>query len=197
MDYILNSFPVSDKEYKKLDELFGDLAHYAAWQLVQKNIKNNHTDDQEDIVQEIRWASIKAGSYFKRQVYLEECMNICKKYVRDTAALKTLDRLEYLWKNRTKHGANKQKFGEREEVVLDEIVKLYVPESDRPSKDEPLKFNSKFITYCKAIIWNCQKNLGKKITREKSIRSGIVSLSEYDYLVSSSGKVTVVDKKAV
>jgi hypothetical protein len=29
---------------------------------------------------------------------------------------------------------------------------------------------------------NAQKSLGKKITREKGIRTGMVSLSEYDYL---------------
>jgi len=192
MDYILNSFPVSDEEYHKLDELFGDLAHYAAWQLVQKNVKNNHTDDQEDIAQEIRWASIRAGSYFKRQVYLEKCMLTCRKHVKDKVVLRVLEQLEYLWRNRTKHGANKQKFGEHQERILDDIVGKYVPIKDQPRKDTPLDFNRKFVTYCKAIIWNCQKSIGKKITREKSIRSGLVSLSEYDYLVSSNGKISVV-----
>ncbi len=184
MDYILNSFPVSDDEYHKLDELFGDLAHYAAWQLVQKNVKNNHTDDQEDIAQEIRWASIRAGSYFKRQVYLEKCMVTCRKHVKDKVVVRVLEQLEHLWRNRTKHGANKQKFGEHQERILDDIVAKYVPIKDQPRKDTPLDFNRKFVTYCKAIIWNCQKSIGKKITREKVIRSGLVSLSEYDYLTS-------------
>jgi hypothetical protein len=47
--------------------------------------------------------------------------------------------------------------------------------------------DSKFATYCKAITWNAQKSLGKKITREKSIRTGMVSLSEYDYLGGKDG----------
>jgi hypothetical protein len=195
MDYILNSFQVTDEEYNKLDELFGDLAHYAAWQLIQKNVKNNHTDDQEDIVQEIRWASIKAASYFKRQVYLENCMRTAREYVTDPVVVAVLDELEFLWRNRTKHGANKQKFGEHQERLLDDIVDRHVPEPNRPKKTEPLQFNRKFITYCKAIIWNRQKSLGKKITREKTIRSGVVSLSEYDYLVSSSGKISAIKKK--
>lgn len=195
MDYILNAFQVTDAEYNKLDELLGNLAHYAAWQLIQKNVKNNHTDDQEDIVQEIRWASIKAASYFKRQVYLENCMKMARKYVSDPVVISILDELERLWQNRTKHGANKQKFGEYQERLLTDIVDTHVPEASRPRRDAPLQFNHKFITYCKAIIWNRQKSLGKKITREKSIRSGVVSLSEYDYLVSSSGKISAIKQR--
>lgn len=189
MDYILNTFQVTDDEYQKLDEEFGDLAHYAAWQLIQKNVKNNHTDDQEDIAQEIRWASIKAASYFKRQVYLENCMNAARQYVKDSNVISKLDELEWLWKNRTKHGASKQKFGLKQEKSLDDIVNKYVPCDKRPKKDAPLKFSKKFATYCKAIIWNRQKSLGKKITKEKTIRSGVVSLSEYDYLVSNLGEI--------
>ena len=63
-----------------------------------------------------------------------------------------------------------------------ELIKKYVPKDIRPSKTESLKIDTKFSTYCKAIVWNGQKSMGKKITREKAIRSGLVSLSEYDYL---------------
>lgn len=194
MEYILEAFPITDSEWKMLDEMFGDLAHYAAWQLVQKNVKNNHTDDQEDIAQDIRWATIRAGSYFKRQVYLEDCMKTARQYVEDEVIIAVLDELEDLWKNRTKHGANKQKFGAHQENVLEDMVCRYVPPHHRPHKDAPLDINKKFTTYCKAIIWNCQKSLGKKITREKAIRSGIVSLSEYDYLVSQSGRISAIKK---
>ena len=45
--------------------------------------------------------------------------------------------------------------------------------------------DGKFTTYCKAITWNAQKSMGKKITREKGIRQAMVSLSEFDYLSSS------------
>jgi hypothetical protein len=182
MDYILSNFGVTDDEYEQIKDLFDDLCHYASWQLIQKNVKNNHTDDQEDIVQEIRWASIKAAAYFKRQVYLESCMNVARSYVKDPDVIAALDKLESLWHNRTKHGANKQKFGEPQEQELERIIDRYVPDSDRPKKRQPLQFNRKFVTYCKAIIWNRQKSLGKKITKEKAIRSGQVSLSEYDYL---------------
>jgi len=61
---------------------------------------------------------------------------------------------------------------------------VWAMEGERPDRFAPLSIDSKFATYCKAIVWNGQKSMGKKITREKSIRSGMVSLSEFDYLQS-------------
>ena len=183
MDYILRSFRVTDDEYNRLDGLFGDLAQYAAWQLIKKNVRNNHTNEQEDVVQELRWSLIKAGCYYKRQIYLEESFRVARIYAKKHSEIKSLvDELEDLWNNRTRHGANRQKFGICQERVLDQIITKYVPKLYRPKKDRPLQIDSKFKTYCKAITWNCQKSIGKKITREKVIRSGMVSLSEYDYL---------------
>jgi hypothetical protein len=66
--------------------------------------------------------------------------------------------------------------------LLQKIVLEIVPANERPDKNDNLKIDAKFSTYCKAIVWNGQKSMGKKITREKSIRSGQVSLSEFDYL---------------
>jgi len=93
-----------------------------------------------------------------------------------------LNELEHLWANKTRHGANRQKFGEFQEQVLERIVKKFVPKNLRPNKYKSLSIDPKFRTYCKNITWNAQKSMGKKITREKSWRSGLVSLSEYDYL---------------
>lgn len=98
-----------------------------------------------------------------------------------------LEQLLDLWDNRTRHGANKQKFGAYQEQILDTLLKTYVPEDKRPNKQSKLEIDKRFSVYCKAIIWNCGKNLGKKITRERSIRSGLVSLSEHSYLVGSEG----------
>ena len=100
----------------------------------------------------------------------------------DKFVYKIVQELENLWSNRTRHGANRQKFGKHQENLLDKIVRRMVPKEEQPFKDAPLKIDSKFATYCKAIVWNGQKSMGKKITREKSIRSGMVSLSEFDYL---------------
>ena len=125
---------------------------------------------------------IRAGSYYKRQVYIEKCFEISKEYVKDIFILKLLEGLADLWSNRTRHGANRQKFGAKQEAILNKIVKKYVPRGKQPDKKVNLSIDSKFTTYCKAIAWNTQKSLGRKITKEKSIRTGITSLSDFDYL---------------
>jgi len=181
MDYIVRNFPISENEYLQLDKMFGDLAHYASWQLIRKNVKNNHTNDVEDVAQELRIALLEAGSYYKRQVYIENGINACKKHAKGVVLDVALE-LEYLWQNRTKHGANRQKFGEPQEKMLDQLLLEHVPENERPKKNEALRIDKKFITYCKTIAWNRQKSIGKKITKEKSIRAGCTSLSEFDYL---------------
>ncbi len=181
MDYILHSFPVSESEYMQLDKLFGDLALYASWQLIRKNAKNNHINDVEDIAQELRISFLEAGSYYKRQVYIETCFDVAKTYITHLEVLNDLLNLEKLWIDRTKHGANRQKFGETQERQLDAIM-LHLPENIRPSKKQALRIDPKFVTYCKTIAWNRQKGLGSKISKGKAIYSGMVSLSEHGNL---------------
>jgi hypothetical protein len=182
MMHIQNSFPVTEDEYDVLNRKFGELCEYQAWQLIKKNTRNNHTDSQEDIAQDMRMALIRAASYYKRQCYIEVCLEACKRFAKDKVIKSVVNQLEDLWKNKTKHGANKQKFGLHQEKMLDKLCKSIVPKNERPDRNAPLKVDAKFTTYCKAITWNAQKSLGKKITREKSIRTGMVSLSEFDYL---------------
>lgn len=187
MNEICKSFPIGEEEYKKLDSHFGQLSHYIAWQLYKKNSRNNHTDEQEDIAQELTIALIRAGSYYKRQVYIEKSLDLCYKFVKDKDKLLTLVVLELknLWANKIRHGASRQKFGTYQEKILNKILKKVVPKNERPDKKAPLEIDGKFTTYCKAITWNAQKSMGKKITREKGIRGSMVSLSEFDYLGSS------------
>lgn len=223
---ICESFPITNSEYFNLETEFGKLIKYEAWQLIKKNAKNNHTDDFDDINQELLMSIIRAGSYYKRQIYIESCII---KSVEHVGGVKAIELLHYiisiskpddylkheakaalkrmptkpeianaaneflifvlqelvnLWHNRTRHGANRQKFGNFQERLLERIVRQVVPKELRPAKKQPLKIDTKFATYCKAITWNAQKSMGRKITREKSIRTGQVSLSEYDYLQS-------------
>ena len=182
MKHIHDSFPVTEEEYAMLDGKFGELCEYQAWQLIKKNTRNNHTDSQEDIAQDMRIALLRAASYYKRQCYIEDCLDICKKNAKDEVIKSVVKQLAGLWKNKTRHGANKQKFGPHQEKMLDKLVRSLVPRKQRPDRKASLRMDTKFITYCKAITWNAQKSLGKKITREKGIRTGMVSLSEYDYL---------------
>lgn len=186
MQTICNKWQISNEEYATLDDMFGRLAHKQAWDLKRRNVNNNVSEDQEDIVQDIRIALLRAGSYYKRQTYIESCFEMLSKFAKDLFVEMLIRELVHLWKNKTRHGANRQKFGDYQEVILDRLVKRCVPKVAQPSKDKPLVFDSKFSTYCKQISWNEQKRMGKKITREKSWRGGLVSLSQYDYL---TGKI--------
>jgi len=134
MREIIHEFPITEKEFLELDRKFSKLCWHAAHELKKKNSNNNYIDDAEDIKQELQMSMLRAGSYYKRQIYIEK----------------------------------------------------FVPKEEKPDKEAALKIDSKFATYCKAIVWNGQKSMGKKITREKSIRSGMVSLSEFDYLQTNS-----------
>lgn len=199
LENIVNCFPITNEEYLELDKKFGNLCFYASWQLKKKNSNNNQTNEPEDDVQELRIALIRAGSYYKRQTYIEDCFKslgvsidedgepvISSSCVKDKFIRKLILQLCKLWDDRRRHGANRQKFGSFQEIILERLVKKYVPINLRPQRDQPLKIDTKFTTYCKQIVWNAQKSLGKKITREKSWRTGLVSLSEHDHLASNN-----------
>lgn len=193
---IISSYPITSAEYSTLEDKFGQLCHYQSWQLLKKNTRNNHTNEEDDIAQEMRLALIRSACYYKRQVYIEKCLKSVGSYTEDAETgektfISTIDHpftkmvveeLAYLWANRTRHGANRQKFGHYQEEILFKIIKKYVSKQDRPDRKSPLVLDSKFNTYCKAITWNAQKSIGKKITREKSFRGNQVSLSEFDHL---------------
>lgn len=185
MKEICNNFPITEKEYRDLNKKFGKLCYYAAHQLKKKNSKNNVAEDIDDINQELQLSIIRAGSYYKRQLFIEKSIRLCKIYVKDSFLKTIVLNLEKLWSNRTKHGANRQKFGDYQELLLSKVVEHSVPKEQAPNKNEYLKIDSKFSTYCKAIVWNGQKSMGKKITKEKNIRTGLCSLSEYDYLAKN------------
>lgn len=115
-------------------------------------------------------------------MYIEASLRAAKRYARDRFMRNLVGELTTLWKQRTKHGANRQRFGEPQERLLNAIIASIVPAAKRPDKARPLVIDKKFATYCKQITWNQQKSLGRKITRERAVRSGLVSLSEYDFM---------------
>lgn len=179
---IQEAFPTTNDEYKLLEIKFGKLTKKAAWELLRKNTKNNHTDEFDDINQELLISLMRASSYYKRQCYIEKCFKVAKEYVKDDFMISILHELENLWDNRKRHGANRQKFGNFQEKILDKIMQKVVPVDQHPIHNEPLNIDDKFTNYCKSIMWNEQKNMGRKITKEKTIRSGMTSLSEFNYL---------------
>ena len=179
---ICKSFPITEEEYKKLDEKFGALSHYIGWQLYRRNSKNNHTEDHFDIVQDLTLAILRASSYYKRQIYIEKCLKLCYEYSDGKLIKNFVKSLQYLWDNRTRHGAGRQKFGWFQERLLYRLTRKIVPKNVRPNKRAELTIDNKFITYCKAITWNAQKSMGRKITKEKVVRNNQVSISQFDYL---------------
>ena len=183
MSSIFKNFPITTEEYGLLEKKFGQLCYYAAWQLTRKNSSNNHQYDLDDFQQELMLSVLRAGSYYKRQMYIDSSFSVLKPADIPEFSRMILQELELLWINRTRHGANRQKFGDYQEKILDDLCNFYTPKEQRPEKNRKLVFDTKFFTYCKQIIWNAQRNLGKKITREKPLRSGQVSLSDHDYLV--------------
>ena len=182
MKSILDVWKITPEEFKNLDKQFGQLCYYAAWQLTRKNTKNNHQNDLEDFYQELIFSLLRAGSYTKRQVYIESSLKSIAEYAEDPFTRQIVGKLQDLWDNRTRHGANRQKFGPRQEKMLDKLVERVVPEGHRPDKNRPLELDGKFARYCKQIVWNQTRSMGKKITREKPLRVGMVSLSEFSYL---------------
>lgn len=183
MSDIFKNFPVTTDEFDVLNEKYGKLCWKISHDLIDRNGKNNHTDEKEDVHQEILISLMHAGSYYKRQTYIEESLKACEKYTKGKKFFAIMvEELWDLWKNKKSHGAGRQRFGAYQEKLLEKLVKLLVPKAKRPSKAAPLNMDADFGPYCKSIAWNRQRALGKKITREKGIRGGMASLSEYDYL---------------
>ena len=178
----MKEFPVNSDEFDVLEKKLGKLCYKAAHVLKGKNYNNNFLDETEDIVQQLRIDMMRAASYYKRQTYIEQSFFVLDKYIKDGFMKSVLVALETLWGLRTRHGANRQKFGPYQEAILDHLLKKVVPENERPRRDAPLVYDGDFKIYCKQIIWNGIRSMGKKITRDKSWRSGMVSLSEFDYL---------------
>src|SRR5690606_2956591 len=118
--------------------------------------------------QEMRMALLRAASYYKRQTYIEKCLELCNEHAKDDFIKKIIEGLNDLWNNRRRHGASKQKFGVYQEKMLDKLTRCLVPQRVRPSKNKPLQIDDKFETYAKQVTWNSLKSLGKKITREKA-----------------------------
>jgi len=180
---ISKKFPISNEEYQQLHKSYSKLCWKIAHELKRKNSRNNYTEETEDIYQELVVAMLRAGSYFKRQVYIEKCLKLAKEYAKDDFLGWVVEELENLWNDRTRHGANRQKYGPFQEKLLDRIVRKLVPVRLRPHRTEPLNIDAKFGRYCKAIVWNGEKSMGKRISREKSIRNGLVSISEHEHLI--------------
>ena len=186
---IFHSFQLTNSEFEMLRKKFGDLCRYEAWQLLRKNLKNNHTDDFDDIQQDLLLAMSKAGIYFKRQTYLAAALDAVSEHVTDPFLVMIVGCLRNLWKNKRLHGASKQTFGQKQEAILAKLI-MTVPAEHRPDPRKPLEMCPELAVYCKSITWNQQRALGRQISKNMGFRNGVVSLSEYSHLGSNPRRVS-------
>jgi hypothetical protein len=180
---ISQNFPITSEEYEILEKKFGKLTYYASWQLLRKNTNNNHYFEIEDFQQEFMMAVMRAGSYYKRQNFIQKSFAAIEKHAKNGFSKIMVEELKKLWSLRTRHGANRQKFGPYQEKILDGLVKMCVAKNEQPSMNDPLVFDTKFIIYAKQILWNASKHSGRKITKIKQISANQVSITDFDYLV--------------
>lgn len=181
---IEKDWAITETEFEKLESKFGQLCEFQAWQLYRKNSRLSHTDEQVDIAQRLRIALMRAASYYKRQTYIKRCLELCTKYAYDEFTNSMVASLQNLWDNKTRHGANRQKFGPHQEKMLARLTRKLVPKKLIPDRHAELTIDEVFAAYCKSVTWNELKAMGKEISREKAIRSNLVSLSEFDYFAS-------------
>lgn len=177
---MFKKFPILDCEYAELEKQFDKLCCMIAWDLQKKNKNNNcYVETEiEDVIQEIRIAVLEAVCYAKRQIYINDSFEIALKYCVDEKRRKMLLEIHEVWENRKLFGLNMPRFERHHEDLLEEIVMETVPENCLPNKNKVLKIDTEFKNYCKSILWNRQKSIGRKITKERAIKKGSVSLSE-------------------
>lgn len=186
---IFKEFHITSDEYEALEKDFDKLCYHIAHDLKKKNSNNNFIDDVEDVTQDLRCYLIYAGSYYKRQVYIERCFACLEGVLSNELMYLIYKELSLLWTHRSESKKVGQKFGRYHEKLLVKLVKKYIPKAKRPNPQEKLVIDAKCSNYCKSIVWNRQKALGKKITKEKNIRTGQVSLSEHSHLVGHNSNL--------
>lgn len=181
--YIQKKYRITDKEYNLLHEKFGKLCWFAASKLTASNRRSD--EDLQDYHSEIVLGMFRAGSYYKRQVFIEnvfDYLRSCKKYM-------CADDIDMLagFQNKWKKKSEFLETDENELVLFLERFKIYNDDINRsgpcyPNQNSQLKIDNKFKVYCKAIIWNTTKSLGQHISKENETKMKEVSLDEWSFL---------------
>ena len=174
--YIQKRYPVTDEEFDYLVQKYGKLCWFAATKL--GNQKHRLPEDLSDFHSEIQLGMCRAGSYFKRQTFLEKCFTHLEQSDLSSEDKSILEEIQKIWNTK------KALFGEKEEDRLLELFNKYRDNVDFSDHDR-LIFNEKFEVYCKSIIWNTTKTLGEHISRENSLRASEISLDEYPFIAGN------------
>ena len=62
MSEIFKNFPVTTDEFDILNKKYGRLCHKIYWDLIKRNGRNNHTDEQEDA----RWILLQTTNIYSK-----------------------------------------------------------------------------------------------------------------------------------
>jgi len=175
--YIQKRYPITNQEFEVLEEKYGKLCWYAATNLAFTNGKSE--EDRQYFHSEILIGIFRAGSYYKRQTFIENVFEYLDKYKdeMESSDIFNLEKLKDTWK----HKAN---FTETHEIIIREILKKYenISKEECPKDNFSLIFDDKFEIYCKAIIWNTKKSLGQAISKDNENRRKEVSFDDCQFL---------------
>lgn len=182
--YIQKRYPISTKEYKSLDEKYGKLCWYAAQKLTS-SIRRG-CEDLDDFHSEIVIGMCRAGSYYKRQIYIEGLFKFFEQRdLQDYISCGDQYKLETIQNKWTNKKSSFQETDENELIALSKKYTGIVKQKQcgsLPKQIQPLTFSQKFQIYCKAIIWNTCKSLGQQINKENMHRCAEISLDEWGFL---------------
>ena len=167
-------FHLTNEEFAAIEEKFGKLIYFQAHNLQNRNLDSNIS--YSDITQEIWMSACQAVSYYKRQVYINNCFKVLEKYKIGGNIMCNTKDLKSRWKNRKHHGAGRSTFSKVQEQQIDALMSLNIPLKDRPNKSEKLKMDSDFSVYFKAVTWNSTKKVGRELTKIKQF--GFVAFSD-------------------
>ena len=129
---ICNNFRINEKEFNELEKKFGKLCWHAAHELKRKNIHNNFTDEAEDIKQELQMSMLRAGSYYKRQIYIEKSLNLAKKYAKDKFVRKEIIDLNEIEQDTERADRNLELI--KKNFLIKLLGKLFLNKSDQIKK---------------------------------------------------------------
>jgi hypothetical protein len=172
--FIQKRYPISDQEYGELDKKYGKLCWFAASKLAGK--QHRTPEDLDDFHAEIQIGMCRAGSYYKRQTFIEKAFDYLDQHKLSKDDKSKINDLKEIWFTK------KSAFTEDKEDILRAILDSKQKETKEIDGNVSLEFDEKFKIYCKAIIWNTAKALGQQISKENSARASEMSLDECPFI---------------
>lgn len=185
VEWIHKEYSIGSEEWELLEKRLGNLCRKITWQLLRQNHIAN-SDNFEIWNTEIQMALVRAACYYKRQCYLKKALSALESI---KGRMNEQDRIEAeallsRWRSRPKNG--EPRFSREHEKRLAKLLAKSAAES--APKKESLVFDREFEPYAKRIIWNAQKTLGRKMSKQKQ-EATMLSLDDLAFLEGSATPV--------